>query len=190
MKPGCDVTLNHIFGGLHANLNTRLSTQEIRVLDPILYELLDPSILRIPTTFKVRGREIPGFLYERPFDQSIVNHLLETLLSMVTFGGQGFAKAARTSSIKRSYHSGLMQRVAISMCITSGMTVKPKVNIFLGNLVDSEASYLDVLVELLLRYCPPILKLKFPKFYCQVCSIGTKNCIGSLYAAFQCHDPV
>ncbi|KIM47693.1 hypothetical protein M413DRAFT_439360 [Hebeloma cylindrosporum] len=106
----------------------------IRVLDPILYELLDPSILRIPTTFKVRGREIPGFLYERPFDQNIVNHLLETLLSMVTFGGQGFAKAARTSSIKRSHHSGLIQRVANS------------------NLVDSEASYLDVLIGLLLRF--------------------------------------
>ena len=124
VKPGCDVILNHISGEVLPTLNTRLVTQETRVLDPILYELLDPSILRIPSTFKVRGREIPGFLYERPFDQSIVNHLLETLLSMVTFGGQGFAKAARTSSIKRSHHSGLIQRVANSMYITPSIVVK------------------------------------------------------------------
>jgi len=61
---------------------------------------------------------------------------------------------------------------------------------FLGNLVDSEASYLDVLIELLLRYCPLILKPKFPKSHPQVCSIGTENCINYLYAVVQCHDSV
>ncbi|PPQ99509.1 hypothetical protein CVT24_005299 [Panaeolus cyanescens] len=105
----------------------------IRVLDPILYDLLDPSISRTPTTFKVRGRELPGFVYNRSFDQRIVNHYLEILLSVITFGGQGFAKAAQTSLVKRSHHPGFVQRVH-----TSG-------------LVDSEASYLDVLVEVLLR---------------------------------------
>ncbi|KAF9524082.1 Dopey, N-terminal-domain-containing protein [Crepidotus variabilis] len=106
----------------------------IRVLDPILYDFLDPNILRSQTTFKVRGREITGFVYERPFDQRIIDHLLETLLSVVNFGGQGFAKAARTAPIKRSYHTGLVQRVANS------------------GLVDSEGSYLEVLVECLLRF--------------------------------------
>ncbi|KAF9486392.1 hypothetical protein BDN70DRAFT_822033, partial [Pholiota conissans] len=105
-----------------------------QVLDPIFFDLLDPSILRSTTTFKVRGRELPGFQYERPFDQHITHHLLEILLSIVNFGGQGFAKAARTTPIKRSQHSGLILRVA--HC----------------NLVDSEASYLDTLVELLLRF--------------------------------------
>lgn len=85
-----------------------------RVLDPILYDLLDPSILRTSTTFKVRGREISGFLYERPYDQRFVNYLLETLLSVVSFGGQGFTKATRTSAIKRSHHTGLVQRVSNS----------------------------------------------------------------------------
>ncbi|KAF8167553.1 Dopey, N-terminal-domain-containing protein [Crassisporium funariophilum] len=105
----------------------------LRVLDPILHDLLDPSILRTPTTFKVRGRELPGFFYDRPFDQRLINHLLEILLSVVNFGGQGFAKAARTSAIKRSHHGGLIERVTKS------------------GLVDVEASYLDVLVEILLR---------------------------------------
>lgn len=90
-----------------------------RVLDPILFDLLDPSILRTPTVFKVRGKELPGFQYERPFDQRIIQHLLETLLSIVSFGGQGFAKAARATPIKRSHHSGLVLRVAQSLLIQS-----------------------------------------------------------------------
>ncbi|CAA7265849.1 unnamed protein product [Cyclocybe aegerita] len=106
----------------------------IRILDPILHDLLDPGIVRNPTTFKVRGRELPGFSYERAFDQRIMNHLLETLLSIVSFGGQGFTKAARTSSIKRSHHIGLLQRVT-----SSGFG-------------DAEATYLDVLIETLLRF--------------------------------------
>lgn len=81
------------------------------VLDPILFDLLDPSIRRIPNTAKVRGKELHGFLYERPFDQRYANHLLEMLLSIIRFGGQGFAKTARSTSIKRSHHAGLIQRV-------------------------------------------------------------------------------
>ena len=83
----------------------------LRVLDPILHDLLDPSILRTSTTAKVHGKELPGFLYERPFDQRYIQHLLETLLSIVRFGGQGFAKTARTTAIRRTYHAGLRQRV-------------------------------------------------------------------------------
>ena len=67
--------------------------------------------------FKVRGKELPGFQYERPFDQRIIKHLLETLLSIVNFGGQGFAKAARATPIKRSHHSGLILRVAQSLFV-------------------------------------------------------------------------
>ncbi|THV06503.1 hypothetical protein K435DRAFT_960479 [Dendrothele bispora CBS 962.96] len=106
----------------------------IRVLDPILFELMDPSIRRIPDTMKVKGRELPGFTYERPLDQRYTNHLLEMLLSIIRFGGQGFAKTAKTSAIKRSHHTGLVQRVE-----ASGFS-------------DSDVSYLDILVELLLRF--------------------------------------
>ncbi|KAJ7755024.1 Dopey, N-terminal-domain-containing protein [Mycena maculata] len=106
----------------------------LRVLDPILFDLLDTSIRRLPNTAKVRGRELQGFLYERPFDQRYVNHLLEMLLSIIRFGGQGFAKTTRSTSIKRSHHSGLMQRVE-----SAGIS-------------DTEPSYLEVLVEILLRF--------------------------------------
>ena len=88
------------------------------ILDPILYNMLDPSVLHAPTVFKIRGREITGFFYERPFDQRLINHLLEILLSIVTFGGQGFVKAARASAVKRSFHQGLIQRVNSSKSTT------------------------------------------------------------------------
>lgn len=83
----------------------------LRVLDPILHDLLDPTIRRTQSTAKVRGKELSGFLYERPFDQRYINHLLETLLSVVRFGGQGFAKTARSTAIRRTQHPGLLQRL-------------------------------------------------------------------------------
>jgi hypothetical protein len=83
----------------------------LRVLDPILHDLLDPSILRTPTTAQIHGKELPAFLYERPFDQRYIHHLLETLLSIVRFGGQGFAKTARSTAIRRTHHPGLRHRV-------------------------------------------------------------------------------
>lgn len=96
----------------------------------MLHDLLDPSILRTSTIFKVHGRELTGFLYERPFDQRIVNHLLETLLSVVTFGGQGFARAARTAAIKRSNHPGFVQRVSNSEWWMKSHILISKTNIF------------------------------------------------------------
>ncbi|KAJ2917856.1 hypothetical protein MD484_g2573, partial [Candolleomyces efflorescens] len=104
----------------------------LRILDPILYDLLDPAIRRTSHTFKVQKRELSGYLYERPFDQRMINHLLEVLLSVVSFAGQGFTKAAVTSSIKRSHHALLVQRVE-------------------AYFQDANRSYLDVLVELLLQ---------------------------------------
>ncbi|KXN85691.1 Protein dopey [Leucoagaricus sp. SymC.cos] len=106
----------------------------LRILDPILYELLDPAVLRTPTQVKVHGKEIQGFTYEKPFDQRYINYLLEVLLSIVRFGGQGFAKTARTSYIRRSHHAGLVNRVDAN------------------KMSDSDGTYLDVLVEILLRF--------------------------------------
>jgi hypothetical protein len=72
---------------------------------------MDPSIRRTPTAAKIRGKELQGFLYERPFDQRYTTHLFEMLLSIIRFGGQGFAKTARSTPIRRSHHTGLIQRV-------------------------------------------------------------------------------
>ncbi|RDB28675.1 Protein dopey [Hypsizygus marmoreus] len=106
----------------------------LRVLDPILYELLDPAVRRIPSTVKVHNKELQIFLYERPFDQRYINHLLDLLLSIIRFGGQGFAKTARSTPIRRSHHPGLVQRVEA------------------GGIPDLDASYLDALVVIVLRF--------------------------------------
>ncbi|TFY67972.1 hypothetical protein EVG20_g3733 [Dentipellis fragilis] len=105
----------------------------LRVLDPILYDLLDPSLHRTPSTTKLNGKELQDYSYERPFDQSYIRYLLETLLSVVRFGGQGFAKSARTNFIRRSQHAGLVERVEAS------------------GVAHPEASYQDVLVEVTTR---------------------------------------
>ena len=99
---------------LRCVLSTRLydwCLTSYRVLDPILYDLLDPSVRWVPTTIQVRGKDLQGFLYERPFDQRYLNHLLEVLLSIIRFGGQGFAKAARSTPVRRSPHNGLVKRI-------------------------------------------------------------------------------
>ncbi|KAH9858301.1 Dopey, N-terminal-domain-containing protein [Lenzites betulinus] len=83
----------------------------LRVLDPILFDLFDPSIRYSPTIVELNGKQLQGFVYDRPFDQRYVNHLLETLLSVVKFGGQGFSKIARTTPISRSLYSNLLQRL-------------------------------------------------------------------------------
>ncbi|KAI0271467.1 Dopey, N-terminal-domain-containing protein [Gloeopeniophorella convolvens] len=114
----------------------------LRVLDPILYDLLDPNVRRIPSVIKLNGKQLQAFSYERPFDQTYINYLLETLLSVVKFGGQGFGKTARTSLIRRSYHSQLAERIQ------------------LAGVMNSDASYQDVLLEVLTRYLQSECKLK------------------------------
>jgi hypothetical protein len=122
------------------------------VLDPILYDLLDPSVCWIPITNQVRDKELQGFVYDRPFDQRYLNHLLEVLLSIVRFGGQGFAKAVKTTSFRRSPHSDLIKR------IESGASSIPLLRICYSicrrvpvGFPDPEVSYMDVLVETVLR---------------------------------------
>ena len=81
------------------------------MLDPILYDLFDPSIQYSPSTTELKGKQLQGFIYDRAFDQHYVNYLLETLLSVVKFGGQGFSKIARSTPVARSLYGGLLQRL-------------------------------------------------------------------------------
>lgn len=85
------------------------------VLDPMLFDLLDPTIRYSLSTTQLKGKQLQGFIYETPFDQHYANYLLETLLSVVKFGGLGFCKIARATPISRSLYSGLLQRLQIGM---------------------------------------------------------------------------
>ena len=86
-------------------------TAVTRVLDPILFDLLDPSVHRSRSVTKINARELQDFTYDGPMDQRLINYLLDTLLSIVRFGGHGFVKIANSTPIRRSLHSGLVRRV-------------------------------------------------------------------------------
>ena len=90
-----------------------------RVLDPLLYDLLDPALHRLPSVAKANGKELQDFEYERPIDQSYLKYVLETLLSVVRFGGQGFGKTARTTPVRKCHHPGVLERVEACMSINS-----------------------------------------------------------------------
>ncbi|KAI0031253.1 Dopey, N-terminal-domain-containing protein [Vararia minispora EC-137] len=114
----------------------------LRVLDPLLYDLLDPALHRVPSVTKMNGKELRDFSYERPHDQAYLKYVLETMLSVVRFGGQGFGKTTRTTHINRSHHTGLVQRVEEAGLSHSG------------------ATYQDVLVEILTRFLQSECKAK------------------------------
>ncbi|KZT08595.1 uncharacterized protein LAESUDRAFT_757319 [Laetiporus sulphureus 93-53] len=106
----------------------------LRVLDPLLFDLSDPSIRRTNATTDLNSKILEGFYYERPFDQRYINHALETLLSVIKFGGQGFTRIARTTPIVRSLYPDLLQRLQ-----SAGVSF-------------AEATYMEVLLYLLLRF--------------------------------------
>lgn len=81
------------------------------MLDPILFDLLDPSVRKSLSVAKINGRELQGFTYDACVDQRLINHLLGTLLSVARFGGQGLVKVAKSTPIRRSPHPGLVKRV-------------------------------------------------------------------------------
>ncbi|KAF8684488.1 Dopey, N-terminal [Rhizoctonia solani] len=105
----------------------------IRVIEPVLFDLLDPSIKRASTTFTFNGRDTRGYTYERSIDQRKLAYVLESLLSVIRYGGQGFGRVARTTLIQRSLYPGLMARAEAAQVAHPNTT------------------FLDVLIEVLLR---------------------------------------
>ncbi|THH09322.1 hypothetical protein EW145_g2101 [Phellinidium pouzarii] len=105
-----------------------------RVLDPILIELLDPAIRLSATVGMVKGREIRGLLYDRPFDQHRIAYLLDILLHVVRFGGHNFSRIISTTYVARSSCPLLVNRVT-----QNGFSL-------------SNATYNTVLADMLLRF--------------------------------------
>ncbi|CAE6478176.1 unnamed protein product [Rhizoctonia solani] len=105
----------------------------IRVIEPVLFDLLDPAIKRSSATFTFNGRDTRGFTYERPMDQRKLAYILESLLSVIRYGGQGFGRVARTTPIQRTLYPGLMTRAEAAQ------------------VAHPNATFLDVLVDILLR---------------------------------------
>lgn len=82
-----------------------------RILDPLLFTLLDPAIKQQPTIIKVAGVDIPVLVYQGKFDQARVHHVLDDLLSLARFGGQGLIRIAKGSFLKHSLDPNFRERV-------------------------------------------------------------------------------
>ncbi|KZO91887.1 hypothetical protein CALVIDRAFT_601960 [Calocera viscosa TUFC12733] len=70
-----------------------------RILDPVLHDLVGPAYSGVGRVFSYQGLQVQEFEYERAIDQSRMLYLLENLLSLVRFGGQGFGKSVKTSTL-------------------------------------------------------------------------------------------
>ncbi|GAA5913260.1 Dop1p [Sporobolomyces salmoneus] len=86
----------------------------IRILDPLLFSLLDSTISFRPRTVKVSETRIPILVYERSFDQNRIQHVLDNLLALARFGGQGFIRIAKSSWLKHTLDPALRERVMSS----------------------------------------------------------------------------
>ncbi|KAM0788392.1 hypothetical protein ACM66B_001530 [Microbotryomycetes sp. NB124-2] len=104
----------------------------LRILDPLMYTLLDPDIKFHAETIKVDGVRLPILQYQHVFDQARVHHVLDDLLSLARFGGQGFVRIAKGSFSKHTLDPALRERVLASELDTF--------------------TYLDGLVAILIRF--------------------------------------
>ena len=82
-----------------------------RILDPLLFTLLDPAVKHYPTTLVVAGVHLPVIVYHSTFDQARVHHVLDDLLSLARFGGQGFIRIAKGSFLKHTLDPAFRERV-------------------------------------------------------------------------------
>ncbi|BGP31712.1 hypothetical protein JCM10296v2_003486 [Rhodotorula toruloides] len=83
----------------------------IRILDPLLFVLLDPAIQLDSRVDRVADVRVPTLVYTQAFDQARVHHVLDNLLSLARFGGQGFIRIAKGSFLKHTFDAALRERV-------------------------------------------------------------------------------
>ena len=82
-----------------------------RILDPLIFALLDLSIQQKSANVEVAGLELPILVYHQTFDQARTHHILDDLLSLTRFGGQGFVRIAKGSFLKHTLDQTLRDRV-------------------------------------------------------------------------------
>ncbi|KAK4051842.1 hypothetical protein OIV83_002547 [Microbotryomycetes sp. JL201] len=104
----------------------------LRILDPLMFTLLDPNITFHSEMIKVDGVRLPILQYRRLFDQTRIHHVLDDMLSLARFGGQGFVRIAKGAFSKHTLDPALRERVLASELDTY--------------------TYLDGLVSVLVRF--------------------------------------
>ncbi|WAQ81113.1 hypothetical protein PtA15_1A451 [Puccinia triticina] len=104
----------------------------LRVLDPLFRILLSTEIKRKPFKQQLGDHSTSMHHYIYPFDQAVVHHALECVLTLARFGGQGFTRIAKTCYMKHSHDPSVRQLLP-----SAGL---------------ESASYLDALIKIMLLF--------------------------------------
>ncbi|KAM0754971.1 hypothetical protein T439DRAFT_284317 [Meredithblackwellia eburnea MCA 4105] len=122
----------------------------LRILDPLLFLLLDPAIKQHQTNISVAGITLPILVYRNTFDQARVHHVLDDLLSLARFGGQGFIRIAKGSFLKHTLDPAFRERVLIlTSCLSSA--AQKLIDIYFSAELETQ-TYLDGLITVLVRF--------------------------------------
>lgn len=70
-----------------------------RLLDPLLLVLYDQSIVRVQSEETFHNEYFPVHYYIRNFNQAQVQYVFNTLLTVFRFGGLGFLRSIRQSTV-------------------------------------------------------------------------------------------
>lgn len=76
-----------------------------------MFTLLDPAIKHHAIDVTVAGLELPILVYQNTFDLARIHHILDDLLSLTRFGGQGFVRIAKGSFLKHTLDPSFRDRV-------------------------------------------------------------------------------
>lgn len=88
-------------------------------------------------------------IYKQVFDQAHVIYILEALLNLVKFGGQGFVRIAKASFLKHTLDSAFRERVRAGGCIGRESFVIFDTDLSAADL--ETQTYLDGLITVLVR---------------------------------------
>lgn len=72
---------------------------------------MEPSIVRESSTPLYHNYGMTAFIYRKKMDQNRMEHLLETLHSVVKFGGQALGRVARNAQYRASLSAEFVKRV-------------------------------------------------------------------------------
>ncbi|KZS93323.1 hypothetical protein SISNIDRAFT_441139 [Sistotremastrum niveocremeum HHB9708] len=105
----------------------------LRLLEPLLCDILDLKIRRAAKIVKLQGRELQAYEYETNFDQQQILYALEAVLSLLRFGGPMFCKVLQTTSLQKSPYPSLLSLAQRA------------------NVASAESTFSEALVDLIVR---------------------------------------
>lgn len=101
---------------------------------------------------KVDGVRLPILVYKNTFDQARVHHVLDDLLSLARFGGQGFIRIAKGSFLKHTLDPAFRERVrSCELAWKGGRIRAPRLTFAFSAAELDTQTYLDGLITVLVK---------------------------------------